>query len=96
MKGTPWSKKNSSLPSDRIKPSLKPPVNTSASTKNKGKGKQPDELPKSKEVRQLEDLLQRVETSAGGEKDPKGGCFCLGARGWSFWRSGSVTHQPAG
>jgi len=78
---TAWSQHNSSLPSDRIKPSPKP-VNTSTSTKNKGKGKQPDEPPKSKEVRRLEDLLQRVQTSTGGDKDPKGYCFCLGAHGW--------------
>ena len=81
MKRTPWSQNNSSLPSDRIKPSPKLQANTT-STKNKGKGKlqqQPDEPPKSKEVKRLEDLLWRVQTSTGGDKDNKGGCFCLGA-----------------
>ena len=84
MKRTPWSKQNSSIPSDRIKPSPKPSVNTSTSTKKTGKGKQqqPGEPPKSKEVIRLEDLLQRVQNVTGGEKDPKGGCFCLGAYGW--------------
>jgi len=78
MRHTPWSKQNSSLPSDRIKPATKPPANSSA--KNKGKGKQQkfDEPPKSKEVQRLEGFRQCLQKSTGGENDPKGGCFCLG------------------
>ena len=71
-----WAKKASSLPSDRIKPSN----SKSQQVSSKAKGKQTvPEPPKSKEIRRLESLLNSVQNSVGGEKDPKGGCFCLGA-----------------
>lgn len=42
-----------------------------------GKGKQ-KELPKSEEVRRLEQLKDGVARFKGFEKDPSGGCFCQG------------------
>lgn len=75
-RNTAWS--HSSLSSDRIKPKGAPNV-----AKPKGKGKQqaqqPPDPPKSKDVRRIETLLQSAKNSTGRERDPKGGCFCLGA-----------------
>lgn len=83
MRKTPWSKQTSSVPSDRIKSTsnVSNPV-----SKSKGKGKQqpqPDP-PKSKDVQRLEALIRGVKASTGKEKDPKGGCFCLGQFYLSF------------
>jgi hypothetical protein len=74
MPVTPWTKGTSSLPSDRIRP------RSGADTKAKGKGRH-EEPTKSTEVRKLESLLVALQESVGNrraEKDPKGGCFCLG------------------
>ncbi|KAF9480383.1 hypothetical protein BDN70DRAFT_920562 [Pholiota conissans] len=71
----PWSKHNSSLPSDRLKPKGAPNV-----AKPKAKGKQtpqPPEPPKSRDVRRIETLSEGVRNGTGRERDPKGGCFCL-------------------
>lgn len=73
---TPWS--NSSLPSDRIKPSP-PPTRPSSAAKNKGKGKEPQQQPRSAAVRSLEVLIRKLKTQSGTEKDPEDGCFCQGA-----------------
>ncbi|KII87036.1 hypothetical protein PLICRDRAFT_176843 [Plicaturopsis crispa FD-325 SS-3] len=77
MHHTPWTKKASSLPSDRIQPRMSRPPTTPSSSKGKGKPKEP---PKSKEVRRLEALLDGLRGSTGKDKDPSGGCFCQ-ARG---------------
>ncbi|KAJ7088523.1 hypothetical protein B0H15DRAFT_908607 [Mycena belliarum] len=73
---TPWTKKGSSLPSDRIR-SPAPPTPKNAA-KGKRKAEPEPELPKSKAVRALEGLRNalRAAGEAGMEKDPKGGCFC--------------------
>ncbi|KAF8958672.1 hypothetical protein BDZ97DRAFT_1588318, partial [Flammula alnicola] len=76
MYRTAWSKQNSSLTSDRIKPVTKTSNNV-AKSKGKGKQQQPVEPPKSKEVQRLETLLEGVQKSTGQDRDPKGGCFCL-------------------
>ncbi|KAE9401267.1 hypothetical protein BT96DRAFT_1018232 [Gymnopus androsaceus JB14] len=71
MHHTPWTSKQSSVPSDRIKPSH------SASQPTKGKGKAPaSQEPKSREVRRLESLLSALRVSQSPKKDPNGGCFC--------------------
>lgn len=79
MNHTPWTKKTSSFPSDRIRP--KAPTDTKANVKATGKRRQ-DEPTKSKEVRKLESLLKALQEPAEvgkrAEKDPNGGCFCLG------------------
>ncbi|KAI0701441.1 hypothetical protein C8T65DRAFT_270787 [Cerioporus squamosus] len=72
---TAWTKKGSSLPSDRI-PSR---TQTPQPAKGKGKGKGKEEAPpKSKEVRALEKLRDDLRNASGRERDPKGGCFCQG------------------
>jgi len=68
MHRTPWAQPKGSLPSDRIK---------TKHVKNK-KHQQSSELPKSREVKRLESLLQAVRDASANEKDPKCGCFCLG------------------
>jgi hypothetical protein len=75
-RNTPWS--HSSLPSDRIKPKGAPNV---AKPKAKGKqqAQQPPNPPKSKNAQRIETLWLSVKNSTGRERDPKGGCFCLGA-----------------
>ncbi|KAF9554934.1 hypothetical protein CPC08DRAFT_712457 [Agrocybe pediades] len=79
MHRTPWTKQNSSLPSDRIKPVVKAP--TGGGGKGKGKGTQtPPEPPKSRAVRKLEKLLSEIKSASGAESDPQGGCFCLARR----------------
>jgi len=79
MYQTPWTKKASSLPSDRIQPKLGPLVDMRAKSKPKGRQEEPT---KSKQVRKLESLLtalqEPTEKARRAEKDPKGGCFCLG------------------
>ena len=77
-RNTAWSKHNSSLPSDRIKPSTKGVPNV-AKPKGKAKQQQPDDPPKSTQVRRLEALLAGVTSAPGTVRDPAGGCFCLGA-----------------
>lgn len=90
MHQTPWTKKASSVPSDRIRP--KPPLDATSRPKGKGKGHQTqDEPTKSREVRRLESLLTalRESTEKGRriEKDPKGGCFCLGIFLQRTWKA---------
>ena len=75
MQRTPWTKPKGYLPSDRI-PITKSPVNA---PKSKGKQHQSSEPPKSTQVRKLESLIQAVRNITPNEKDPKGGCFCIGA-----------------
>lgn len=77
MHRTPWTKKASSVPSDRIKAT---PNLSNTASKSKGKGKQlaPPDPPKSKDVQRLEALIRDIKSSTGKEKDPTGGCFCLG------------------
>ncbi|KAF9529521.1 hypothetical protein CPB83DRAFT_852265 [Crepidotus variabilis] len=75
MRRTAWTKQNSSLPSDRIKPQTKNSSNSN--TGNKGKKQSIVELPKSLAVSQLESLLQALQKTSGKDKDPKGGCYCL-------------------
>jgi len=76
MNQTPWTKK--ALPPDRTRP------NSHAATPRNSansKGKNTiQEQAKSREVRRLESLLSALRTSTGSDKDPKGGCFCQGAR----------------
>ncbi|KAI6008171.1 hypothetical protein F5J12DRAFT_827067 [Pisolithus orientalis] len=69
MHRTPWTS-SGSLTSDRI-PARPLPAKQQA----KGRGQGP---PKSKAVLALETRLHNVEYVSGKEKDPKGGCFCLG------------------
>ncbi|KAJ7904633.1 hypothetical protein B0H14DRAFT_2312648, partial [Mycena olivaceomarginata] len=73
MHQTAWTKKASSVPSDRIRPSPPPPSNPGKNSKGKGKSAV-SEPPKSKAVRRLESLKSGLSVSSG--KDPKGGCFC--------------------
>ena len=73
---TPWI--NSSLTSDRLKPSP-PPTRPSSAAKNRGKGKEPQQPPKSVAVRKLETLIKKLQTQSGADKDAEGGCFCQGA-----------------
>lgn len=80
MHRTAWTKKGSSLPSDRIPPAKR---SSPAPSLSKAKGKQKDvQAPKSQEVRKLEDLRDGLKNVA--EKDPTGGCFCQGTRFYSF------------
>lgn len=79
MYQTAWTKKGSSLPSDRIRPSYS--QQSPAKNQSKNKGKQPqNEPPKSGEVQRLEALADALRDSTGEDKDPKGGCFCQGAQ----------------
>ncbi|RDB27453.1 hypothetical protein Hypma_004121 [Hypsizygus marmoreus] len=77
MHQTPWTKKASSLPSDRLRPKSTPPK-----TSRPSKSQAPDAAaqPKSKQLLELESLraaLNAQESSgASVTKDPKGGCFC--------------------
>ncbi|KAJ6515775.1 hypothetical protein C8R45DRAFT_810804 [Mycena sanguinolenta] len=76
MQQTPWTKKSSSVPSDRIRPSPPPASNPGKNSKGKGKTVV-SEPPKSKAVRHLESLKNGLSASSGNpRKDPKGGCFC--------------------
>ncbi|KDQ50400.1 hypothetical protein JAAARDRAFT_42030 [Jaapia argillacea MUCL 33604] len=75
MNHTPWTKKDSSFPSDRIRPTYRSSTPPSKQSKGKGSAKE-KEPPKSKAVRRLEGLVNGLKTSAGKQKDPKGGCFC--------------------
>ncbi|KAJ6534819.1 hypothetical protein B0H19DRAFT_1184270 [Mycena capillaripes] len=76
MHHTPWTKKASSVPSDRIRPTPQPATNTAKNPKGKGKGAVA-EPPKSKVIRHLESLKNGLVASSGNaQKDPKGGCFC--------------------
>ncbi|KAI0072056.1 hypothetical protein K474DRAFT_1568459, partial [Panus rudis PR-1116 ss-1] len=70
MHHTPWTKKSSHLPSDRL-----PPKPAQAGPGGKGKAKQ-NERPKSKEVQKLEELRNGLKNNTNGI-DPSGGCFCL-------------------
>ncbi len=72
---TAWTKKGSSLPSDRIPSRTQTPQPAKAKAKGKGKEETP---PKSKEVRALEKLRDDLRNASGRERDPKGGCFCQG------------------
>ena len=72
MHRRPWAQPKGSLPSDLIKPK-----HVSNASKNK-KHQQSSGPPKSKEVKRLEALLKAVRDASGDNKDPKGGCFCLG------------------
>lgn len=77
MQRTPWTKPKGSLPSDRIKSTPKF-VRKASKIKGNGKQQQSSEPPKSREVQKLESLAQAVRDATTIEKDPKGGCFCLG------------------
>ena len=72
MRRTAWAQPKGSLPSDRVKPK-----NVNNSSKNK-RHQQSSEPPKSREVKRLESLIQAVRDATADDKDPKGGCFCLG------------------
>lgn len=67
---TPWT--SSQFPSDRLKPRPSPQA-----AKGKSAKSIEDNL-KSKEVLKLEKQLKNLLSTSGNEKDPKGGCFCLG------------------
>lgn len=70
---TAWA--GSSIPSDKIKPK-RSQQNT---PKPKGKGKEKaDELPKSRPVRRLEEMIKKLEAAFEPTRDPAGGCFCQG------------------
>lgn len=78
MRHTAWSK--SGLPSERLAPlpSASRPATPKASPKP---SQSSSPVPKSKDVRRLELLLAALRApGACTIKDPKGGCFCLGAR----------------
>lgn len=75
MHRTPWTS-SGSLTSDRIPARHLPTSTTPAKQQSKGKGQSGP--PKSKAVLTLENRLHNVEYASGKEKDPKGGCFCLG------------------
>jgi hypothetical protein len=77
MQRTPWTKQKGSLPSDRIK-SINNSAGYALKSKGNGKRQQSSAPPKSKEVKRLESLLQAIRDATADEKDPKGGCFCLG------------------
>ncbi|KAI0644269.1 hypothetical protein C8Q79DRAFT_914225 [Trametes meyenii] len=74
MHHTAWTKKGSSLPSDRIPP--KAHQAQAGPAKAKGKRKDEPAPPKSKDVRRLEKLRDDLRKASGRDKDPKGGCFC--------------------
>lgn len=78
----PWKKPASSFPSDLIKPVVKGQSNKNKNSKgnaNSGSSSRPDsDTAKSKEVQKLENFLQAFQTASGLERDPKGGCYCLG------------------
>ncbi|KAI0766885.1 hypothetical protein BD413DRAFT_480500 [Trametes elegans] len=74
MHQTAWTKKGSSLPSDRIPPKVQSQP-TPAKTKAKGKRKD-SAPPKSKDVRKLEKLRDDLRNASGHDADPSGGCFC--------------------
>lgn len=82
MHRTPWTKSASSFPSDRLKPVVKGQGQKNKSkgnvnSKDPGSSSQPEV---SKEVQKLKSLLQALRTASGLEKDPKGGCYCLGKK----------------
>ncbi|KAJ7594596.1 hypothetical protein C8J56DRAFT_776564 [Mycena floridula] len=66
----------SSLPSDRLKPAQLQPRPANQTNK---KGKTKADEPKSKAVQKLEKQLKALLNSnnKNGNKDPRGGCFCL-------------------
>jgi hypothetical protein len=72
MHRRPWAQPKGYLPSDRIKSKY-----VGNASKNK-RNQQSSELPKSREVKRLESLIQAVRDANEDDKDPKGGCFCLG------------------
>ena len=72
MHRRPWAQPKGSLLSDRIAPKY-----ASNASKNK-KHPQSSGPPKSREVKRLESLIQAVRDATENDKDPKGGCFCLG------------------
>ena len=72
MPRTPWTQPKGSLPSDHLNPKY-----VSKASKNK-KHQQSPGPPKSREVKRLESLIQAVREANADDKDPKGGCFCLG------------------
>lgn len=74
MPPTPWTKK-SALTSDRLRSTSSSPSNANQAGKGKGKAR---DASKSKEIRKLETLANGIRGYTGDEKDPKGGCFCLG------------------
>ncbi|KAJ7483877.1 hypothetical protein B0H11DRAFT_1723270 [Mycena galericulata] len=78
MHHTPWTKKSSSVPSDRIRPSPPPQSSPDSAKNSKGKAKGTSaEPPKSRAVRNLELLKNALTVSySSAQKDPKGGCFC--------------------
>src|SRR5258708_26358044 len=86
MYRTPWTKPASSFPSDLIKPVFKGQSNKNKSkgnvnSKDSGSSSRPDsDTGKSKEVKKLESFLQAFQTASGLERDPKGGCYCLGKK----------------
>lgn len=71
---TAWTNA-SSLPSDRIPPASKQPAPGGNAHKSKRKQQ---EVPKSKEVKRLEQLRDGLKNTQSVLKDPEGGCFCLG------------------
>ncbi|KAJ7035824.1 hypothetical protein C8F04DRAFT_873822, partial [Mycena alexandri] len=74
MHHTAWTKKASTVPSDRIRPT--PQLAVTGGKKGKAKTPVP-EAPKSKAVRQLESLKNGLTASYGSaQRDQKGGCFC--------------------
>ncbi|KAG7092865.1 hypothetical protein E1B28_009178 [Marasmius oreades] len=75
MYKTAWTGSASSLPSDRIKPSYSNTSTPRNQGKGKGKGRETPP-PKSKQVREIESLLNALRASNAPIRDPKGGCFC--------------------
>ncbi|KAG7443386.1 uncharacterized protein BT62DRAFT_921894 [Guyanagaster necrorhizus] len=62
---TPWTRKGSSLPSDRIKP--KP---------NQSPGKRKPQRQPTPKSKALQSLLHALQSTTTPTPDPKGGCFC--------------------
>ena len=70
MRSTAWT-------SDRIAPKSQaaPTAKSKSKQQQKGGGDAPA---KSMEVRKLEKLRNDLQKASGRDKDPTGGCFCLG------------------
>lgn len=90
---TPWTKGSSSLPSDKLRPKqqqqqLQKKISSNPNTPTT------DQIPKSRQVRDLEYLISNLESATNPIRDPKGGCFCLG-RVTLIILSNLISHQLA-
>ncbi|KAF5362066.1 hypothetical protein D9756_002831 [Leucocoprinus leucothites] len=71
MPKTTWT----NLPSDRLTPKQKP--QKQKPKQGKANNHSEHDIPKSKSVRELENLISKLSSNSTPMRDPKGGCFCL-------------------